>query len=331
MKAAFYRSYGAARDVLEFGDMPDPRPGPGEVVVDLAFSGVNPSDVKARAGARAGATDLPFSPIIPHSDGAGTISATGDGVAQDRLGQQVWVWNGQWRRANGTAATKIALPEAQAVPLPDGIGLATGASLGIPGLTAGHVVFSGGEIRDQTVLIHGGAGTVGFLAVQLARWGGARVIATASPPNVDRVKDAGACAVLDYSDPDLAAQILDANAGNPVTRIIDPEFGENAQTNAHVIAENGRINAYGSAHNMTPELPFYSLMFKSVTLEMALVYILTHRARAGAIDRLHRALTQGALTCPVHLTVPLPDISTAHECVEEGRRKGSVLIDMAAP
>lgn len=330
MKAITYRSFGPAAEVLTLEQMEPPRPGAGEVLVDVALSGVNPSDVKARAGARAGVTELPYPVIVPHSDGSGVISAVGDGVDPARIGQRVWLWNGQWRRAMGTCAEQIALPSAQAVPLPQGVNLETGAVLGIPGLTASHVVFSGGPVTDQTVLVHGGAGTVGYLAVQLAKWGGARVIATAGGGAADRVRDAGADAVLDYAEPDLAAAILDANKGQPVNRIVEVEFGVNAATDAAVIAENGRINAYGSAKAMAPELPFYPFMFKAVTLEMALVYLLTPSQRAAAIDQLHAALAAGALRIPVQKTYTLDQSAAAHEAVEKGGRHGAILVETGA-
>ncbi len=326
MKAITYSAFGNAPDVLKLQDLPDVSPAPGDVTVDLAFSGVNPSDVKARAGSRPGVTKPAFPAIVPHSDGSGVISAVGEGVPKSRLGQRVWIWNGQWNRALGTAATQITLPSDQAVALPDAVSLETGAVLGIPGLTASHAVFSGGEIEGQTILIHGGAGTVGYLAVQLAKWAGARVISTAHPRNHERVRQAGAETVLDYSDPDLAQQILAADDGVPINRIVDVEFGRNVETNTAVIAENGRINAFGSAQEMSPTLPFYPLMFKAVTLELILIYLLPPAPRSAAINRLHAALEDGSLICPVETILPLQDCAYAHDLVQTGNRNGAVLL-----
>lgn len=326
MKAITYRAFGPARDVLQTEELECPPPGPGEVTVDLAFSAVNPSDVKARAGARAGMTELPWPAIVPHSDGAGVISALGEGVDPARLGQRVWIWNGQWQRPFGTAAGQITLPEAQAVELPAQVPLETGAVLGIPGLTACHTVFSGGEVAGKTVLVHGGGGSVGALAVQFARWGGAKVIATCSPADRDRVLALGAAAALDYCDPDLAGAILDANGGQPVDHIVEVEFGANAETDAAVIRESGRITAYGSARVMQPQLPFYPLMFKNVTLEMALVYLLAPAQRRAAESRLSRALEDGALQVPPPAVFAMEEAAAAHEAVEQGGRRGAVLI-----
>ena len=116
MKAAWYERNGPAREVLQVGDLPDPVPGPGEVLVRIHVSGVNPSDVKSRAGARGG---MAFPRIVPHSDGAGVIEAVGPGIENARIGERVWLWNGQWRRPFGTAAERIALPGEQAVKLPE--------------------------------------------------------------------------------------------------------------------------------------------------------------------------------------------------------------------
>ena len=243
-----------------------------------------------------------------------------------RLGQRVWIWNGQWQRAYGTAATEIRLSQEQAVPLPDGVSLETGAVLGIPGLTACHTVFSGGDVKGKTVLVQGGAGTVGYLAVQLAKWGGAHVIATCAPAARERVLVAGADAVLSYRAADLSDQILAANGGRPVDRIVEVEFGLNAAVDAEVIAPNGRITAYGSAKMMEPSLPVYPLMFKAVTLEMALIYLLPAQERQAAITRLHRALVEGGLSVPVEKVFPMDQAAAAHEVVEKGGRSGAILL-----
>ncbi|OYW84276.1 MAG: hypothetical protein B7Z20_11135, partial [Sphingobium sp. 32-64-5] len=179
MRAVWYEAIGSAADVLRFGEMETPQPGPGEVRVRLHASGVNPSDVKTRIGARA---PIAFPRVIPHSDGAGEIDAVGEGVSAARIGQRVWVWNAAWRRPFGTCAEYICLPEAQAVALPQGTSFEAGACLGIPASTACHAVFADGDVSGQTVLVTGGAGAVGHYAIQLARWGGARVIATVSGP-----------------------------------------------------------------------------------------------------------------------------------------------------
>src|ERR1700737_3084706 len=133
MRAAYYERNGAARDVLRIGDLEIPQPARGEVRVRLRTSGVNPSDVKSRAGRT---RKIAFPRVIPHSDGAGEIDCVGPGVSPARVGERVWVWNGQWRRPFGTAAEAITVAAEQAVPLPANVGMEAAACLGIPAYTA---------------------------------------------------------------------------------------------------------------------------------------------------------------------------------------------------
>ncbi|MEM6624043.1 MAG: NADPH:quinone reductase [Pseudomonadota bacterium] len=327
MRAITYSRFGAAADVLTLQDLQTPTPQPGDVLVRLKTSGVNPSDVKARAGGRPGMTEPPYPLIIPHSDGAGVIDAVGKGVDPARVGQRVWVWNGQWRRAYGTAAEYIALPSDQAVPLPETVSFEIGAVLGIPGLTATHSVLGGGSVDGKTVLVSGGAGTVGRLAVQIAVASGARVLATArGAEGMEAARTAGAEDVFDYSDEDLAAQILDATGGGLVDRIVEVEFGKNAETNTAVVAEGGTIAAFGSAQDMAPALPFYPLMFKAVTIDLVLVYLLQPKIRSVAIDHLNVMLEKGALDVRIADVVDLADCATAHDMVATGKRSGAVLL-----
>ncbi len=170
MRAAYYEKNGAAREVLTRRRGRDPAPGPGEVRVKLATSGVNPSDVKARGGAT---RKIAFPRVIPHSDGAGEIDLVGDGVDRARVGERVWTWNGQWKRAFGTCAEYVVLPQAQAVRLPDHVSFEAGACLGIPAMTAYHAVAVAGADAGVTLLIAGGAGAVAHYAIQFAKARGA--------------------------------------------------------------------------------------------------------------------------------------------------------------
>ena len=325
MRAAFYRRFGPAAEVIELGEVETPAPAPGEVRVRLSYSGVNPSDAKARGGTRPGVTKPPFAQVIPHSDGAGVIDAVGDGVEEARIGQPVWIWNGAWQRAFGTAAEFICLPEQQAVALPDGIDARIGATLGIPALTAAQTVFGGGDVTGKTVLVSGGAGAVGHNAVQLAKWGGARVIATCSAGALDRVRAAGADAVFDYAATDLAARISEAANGG-IDRAVEVEFGVNAPLLAEVMNPLGTIAAYGSGKDMSPELPFGAFLFKALKLDITLIYLLDAQAREHVITRLHAALTAGALSPEIDRVLPLDACAEAHEAVMTPGRSGAVLL-----
>ena len=329
MKAVSYTAFGPASDVLELCDLPTPEPAAGEVLVRVTLSGVNPSDVKARAGNRPGVTKPAFPRIVPCSDGAGVIEAVGVGVDPARVGQRVWLWNGQWQRAFGTSAEYIALPSEQAVALPKGVSDEVGAVMGIPGLTAVYTVLGAGPVAGKTVLVSGGAGMVGHLAVQVAKASGAKVIATCSPAKADIARACGADAVLDYKAPDLAQQIIAANGGKLIDHAVELEFGVNVSTLAEVMAPNSRITAYGSAQVPSPQVPFLNMMFKAITLEMALVYILTPEQRRKAVGDVTRLLQDGALVPRIAPVFAMADAAKAHEAVEQNARDGAVLVRMS--
>ncbi len=324
MRAVWYEETGAADAVLRFGVVDDPLPGPGEVRVRVCASGVNPSDVKARSGARG---PIPFAKVIPHSDGAGEIDIVGAGVDAERLGTRVWVWNAAWKRANGTCAQYVCLPADQAIPLPRNTSWEAGACLGIPASTACHAVFADGDISGQTVLVTGGAGAVGHYAIQLARWGGAHVVATVSGDEKAKIASAaGAHAVINYRTGDTAAAILDATGGRRIDRIVEVEFGGNLAVSGAVLAAGGVIAAYGSMADPSPQLPFYSLMFNHTTLRMMLVYALAASERNNVVTRLNAALEAGALQHLIAARFALDETAKAHEAVEAGTMIGNAVI-----
>lgn len=326
MRATWYERNGAARDVLTVGEMPDPVAGPGEVVVRIHASGVNPSDVKSRQGTRG---PMAFPRVIPQSDGAGIIAAVGEGVAASRIGQRVWIYNAQWQRPFGTAAELVALPASMAVPLPEGVGFTEGACLGIPASTAHHAVFADGPVARKTVLVTGGAGAVGHYAIQLARWGGARVLATASSEEkAAHAQEAGAEAVFNYRTEDVAAKVMASTAGAGVDRIVEVDFGANLAVTEKVLKPHGIVAAYASMAAPNPPLPFYPLMFKAATIRTVLVYILTAEERKQTLADLTRAMEQRALRHALAKTFPLHDIAAAHEAVESGKVMGNVVVEI---
>jgi NADPH2:quinone reductase len=329
MRAAVYSRAGPARDVLSGVERPQPTPGPGEVRVRLAWSGVNPSDVKSRAGTRN--PTLPFPEITPHSDGAGEIDAVGAGVDAGRIGQRVWVWNGAWGRAHGTAAGWIVLSAAQAVPLPDGVPLEVGACLGIPALTAAHAVLMHGGVAGQSVLVAGGAGAVGHYAVQMAKLAGARqVIATvSSEAKAELARAAGADAVIDYRREDIASRVRELTDRAGVERIIEVDFAANVAQDFGAIARGGRIAVYGSGK---PDIavPFVPAILENVEVSFFIVYHLSERERDAAVRQLTLWLAAGALQHNIALRLPLASIAEAHEAVESGRVTGNVVLDVTS-
>jgi len=321
MQAAWWERNGPAREVLELGEMPTPQPAPGEVLVRVMASGVNPSDVKSRIG-RAPV----FPRIIPHSDGAGVIAAVGPGVDPVRAGERVWLWNGQWQRAHGTAAEFIALPAAQAVPLPANTSFEAGACLGIPALTALHGLLTDGGIAGQAVLVQGGAGAVGHYAIQFARLLGARrIIATvSSAAKAEHARAAGADLVLNYREDDVAARIRAVEPAG-VERIIEVDVAGNAALDAAVLAHGGMIAVYGS-NKPVAELAFMPNIARGIGWRFYIVYNLTAAERARSVATLNAWMEAGLMRHAVAETLPLSRIADAHEAVEQGRLIGNLVL-----
>lgn len=327
MQAAFYERTGPASDVLRIEELPDPVPGPGEVRVRVAWSGVNPSDVKARAGART--KSLPFPRIIPHSDGAGVIDQVGQEVPLGRIGERVWVWNAAWMRPFGTAARYVTLPSEQAVALPETTDLAAGACLGIPALTAYHAIMVNGGVSGKNILVAGGAGAVGHYAIQLAKRKGARqVIATVSgPEKAALAREAGADLVLNYKTDDLLSATQDATDGRGVDRIVEVDLAANIQTDIALLRPYGEVIVYGSGEADIP-VPFSPAIRKGVHLYFFIVYNLPPEVRKLAIDDLSGLLEGNRLIHNIAARLPLAQIAEAHDLVESGRARGNVVLEI---
>ncbi len=334
MKAALYRSKGAARDVLEIADVEKPVPQTGEVLVRLHFSGINPSDVKMRQGLSLGGMAMAYDYVIPHSDGSGIIEAICPSIKTHNIDDPVYVFNGGFKRAFGTAAEYITLPAQQVAQMPTTASLSPAASLshgacfGIPLMTAVHAMTRAPSLDGKRVLISSGGGVVGRYCIEVARALGAKTIITtaASPQSQQTAANAGADIILDYNSPSLAADIMDSCGG--IDHAAEAEFGSNIDTLAAVMAEGGTIAAYGSALNKTPNLPFYDFMFKNVSLHMMLVYLLDTQTRSQHIKLIESLLDEGHITENIAQIFPLDSIVEAHETVERGGKSGSVLIEM---
>ncbi|MDH3735035.1 MAG: NADPH:quinone reductase [Gemmatimonadota bacterium] len=328
MKAIWYERTGAAAEVLEFGDVDAPSADEGEVLVRVATSGVNPSDTKRRDGWIG--LEMPHSRIIPHSDGGGVIEAVGAGVSADRIGERVWLWNAQnGARAFGTAAEYTAVPSELAVALPGGVDFATAAGLGVPGCTAHYAVFGDGPVGGQTLLVQGGAGAVGHLAVQLATLGGARVIATVSSEVKGALaREAGADAVVDYTEGDAAGTVLELTEGAGVDRIVEVDLAANLTTDIAVLRENGRIASYSSTSNPVLPVSYYPLAFKDVRIHFLQGYLLPAADRRAAIRDLTTWLAAEQLQVRIGARFPLAGTAAAHEAQEDGSVTGKIIVEI---
>ena len=327
MKAAFYREYGPARQVLKLGDLPDPQPGPGEVRVRMRLSGINPSDCNRRAGIR----DRPGYPlIIPHNDGAGEIDAVGASLSPERIGEQVWIWSAQRARPFGTAAEYVTLPSAQAVRLPEGTSLEAGACIGIPAMTAYFSLFADGPIEGLDVLVTGGAGAVGLYAVQFARLAGARTLVTtvSGAAKAKIVAEAGAPVIVNYRTEDVAARIKRVTEGRGIDRISEVDFGGNLATTLAVMNMSCAIGSYASRGAPDPSLPFYPLVFKNVVLRFLQCHAMPDTLRAEGAQMVARWCEDDRLVHPIPTILPIEEIAQAHEMVESGSVIGKVMLEI---
>lgn len=327
MRAAWYERTGDP-DVLVVGELPDPVPAAGEVRVRIAVAGINPRDVKRRAGSGGRVMEHPL--VVPGDDGAGVVDAVGTGVSADRVGRPVWVHSANHLRPLGTSAEYVTVPAAQAIPLPDGVSFVEGACLGVPALTAHRCVFADGPVEGRTVLVTGGAGAVGRYAVQMAALAGAEVIATASTPDKRRAaSDAGARHVVDRRRTDAAETVSRLVGPGGVDRVVDVAFGANLALSSAVVGLNATIATYGSDAEPEPVLPFYPLMRRGVTIRTVLVFVMPAPALAAAIRDVTAHLEAGRLTHLVAEQYPLGNIAAAHRAVERGSHLGRILLAVA--
>jgi NADPH2:quinone reductase len=332
--AVSYSNFGEARDVLTLGPQAVAAPRAGEVVVRIHATGVNPSDVKKRTGW--GSFQPPAEPIIPHSDGAGVVEAVGEGVSRDWIGRRVWLFNAQGAASYGgsgpeagTAATYSVLPLSHVVPLPDNVSFEIGACLGVPARTAHYVTFCDGPVAGKIVLVQGGAGAVGELAVQFASAAGATVITTvSSPEKAEIARKAGAAHVIDRHKEDVVAAVR-AIAPEGVDRIIEVDFGANAAIDARVLRLGGQIASFSSPSNRTPAIPYYPLQFTNAQIRLAPIFMISKADSDRGLADINFALSMGTLRPTLAAVYGLDEIATAHEHVETARTPGNVVVRIA--
>ncbi|MGL6063425.1 MAG: NADPH:quinone reductase [Bradyrhizobium sp.] len=319
---------GPAAEVLTYGEMPTPVAAPGEVRIKLEASGINPADVGRRGG---GYREMEYPRVIPNSDGAGIIDQVGDGVSRLKIGQRVWLFNGQRNgRAFGTAAEYIALAEHLVTPLPDNLSFAQGATLGIPAMTAWTCLFCDGPVAGKTVLVTGGAGAVGHYAVQLAKWGGAKVIATVSAAaKAEQARLAGADLVVNYRTDDVVAKAMAFTGGRGVDRVVDVDFGGNIGTTLKLMGMNSTIAVYATNGDRTPTVPMRELMEKCIALRALVLFALPPPLLVAAQADISKWLASGTRIHNIAGQYALSDTAQAHLAVEKGDKLGTVIVDCA--
>jgi NADPH2:quinone reductase len=341
VKAITYTQTGDA-SVLVLRDREVAKPGPGEVLVRVVISGVNPTDWKRRAGPRPGEA-LEFPEVVPNQDGAGVVDAVGSDVHDISVGDRVWVYLAQAGRPTGTAQEYVVLPTSRVVALPDGASFEVGASLGVPAMTAHRALTVSedwpdrlypGALEGATVLVAGGAGAVGHAAIQLAVWAGATVITTVSGPEKGALATAaGAHHVVNYKIDDAAAAIKGI-VPDGVDMVVEVAPGGNAALNAAVISPRASIAVYANDGGGKVELDLFSQMTANARYQFILLYTVGERALANARDDVSAAAGAGALAVGETAGLPLHrfsllDAAAAHDAVQGGVT-GKVLIDVGA-
>jgi NADPH2:quinone reductase len=325
MLAARYPTVGADSGVIRVERVARPEPQPGEVLVEVVASGVNPTDWKVRESPAGDAPPW----VVPNQDGAGVIVAVGAGVARERVGERVWLWLAQWQRPSGTAAEYVALPAERAVALPDEASFDLGAGLGVPALTAHRCLFANGPLGpEDRVLVQGGAGAVGHAAIELARFAGARVVATvSSEEKASLATAAGAELVIDYTREDVADRVRGWCADG-VRRIVEVDVSRNLELDAAVIGAGGAIVCY--AVSPEPARMPRALMVANARIEFMLLYTIPDEAKLAGVEYVSRALAAGALSELPATRFGLEQTAAAHDAVERAA-VGKVLIDVRPP
>ena len=266
--------------------------------------------------------------IIPHSDGAGVIERVGPGVDPSRVGERVWIWNGQWKRPFGTAATHIAVPSEQAVRLPDDTPFDAGACLGIPALTAHRAVTIDGSPEGQIVLVSGGAGAVGHYAIQFAKLlGAAQVIATvSSSKKAEQTKAAGADEIINYKTEAVPDRVREITRGRSVDRVVEVDIAGNASLVPKIIAKDGLCAAYGS-NAAQACFDFGPMILSGAAVRFFIVYELSAAAREHGVSDLIRWMEEGRVKHAIATTMPLERTAEAHELLEQGKVIGNIVLE----
>jgi NADPH2:quinone reductase len=337
MRAVVYRQPGGP-DVLELVERPIPEPGPGEVRVRVAFSGVNPTDWKARTTNQPGPDGQ-----TPHHDGAGTVEAVGQGVDPVLIGERVWIWEAAYQRPFGTAAEFTVVPVRDVVLLGAQPSFEVGAALGVPFLTAHRCLtvaeslpdrLGPGTLTDHTVLVQGGAGAVGNAAIQLAHWAEATVIATvSSPQKAQLAAAAGASHVVNYRQQDVVTEVKKI-APHGVDTVVEVAVTQNAAVDAQVLGLHGAVAIFAGTEGDQMTVPVRSQMALNTRWQFVLLYSVPARAKEVAVEDVNAAVLDGAARVgdeaglPLHV-FPLDRTDDAHRAVQDGV-VGKVLVDVTA-
>ena len=324
MRAAWHTKFGPAEEVLEIGILDIPVPATGEVLIRVYASGINPLDVKKRAGLRG---SLKVERAIPHYDGAGIIEAVGEGVDSQRIGQRVWLFEGQYNCWLGTAAEYTCISESRAILLPDSVSFSEGACLGIPALTAHRAVCADGSVNGKTVLVTGAAGAVGGYAVQFAALLGATVIGTVSTDKKAMIaKSNGAKHVINYKTENVIERVKELTNGEGVDRVVEVELGGNMPVTSRVLNKNAVIAAYASMSVPEAPLPFYPLLSTGPSIQIVACFTVPEADKIQGAKDISSWMAADQLQHNIGATYALEEIIIAHQSVENGLLTGGAVL-----
>jgi NADPH2:quinone reductase len=318
MKSIRIQAFGEP-EVMELKDIPDPAPGPGQVLVRIHAAGVNPVDTYIRSGMYHIKPDLPYTPGV---DGAGIVESVGEGVTGVRPEQRVHVSGS----LSGTYAEKVLCETQQVHPLPDHLTFEQGAAVGIPYAAACYALFHRARAAaGETVLIHGATGGVGTAAVQFAVASGMTVMGTGgTEEGRDMVLAQGAHHVLDHHDPAYRNTILELTMGRGVDVVLEMLANVNLGNDLALLAPNGRIVVIGSRG--TVEIDPRDAMTRNAEILGMIVMNASEEEQTKIRAAIATGLRNGDLRPVVGKELPLADAPRAHHMIMESRALGKIVL-----
>ncbi|MFI2761047.1 NAD(P)H-quinone oxidoreductase [Streptomyces echinatus] len=311
-------------EALVWDEVPDPVPGEGEVLVEVAASAVNRADILQRQGFY---NPPPGASPYPGLECSGTIAALGPGVSGWAVGDQVCAL-----LAGGGYAEKVAVPAGQLLPVPEGVGLTRAAALPEVVCTVWSNVFMVAHLRpEETLLVHGGSSGIGTMAIQLAKALGARVAVTAgTKEKLDQCAELGADVLINYREQDFVAEIKQATGGAGADVILDNMGAKYLDRNVQALAVNGRLAIIGMQGGAKGELNIGALLNKRAAISATSLRArpLGEKAAIVAAVREHvwPLLATGQIRPVVDRELPMAEAAEAHRLVEASGHVGKVLL-----
>ncbi len=308
-------------EVLSYVELDDPRPGPGQALVDVKAIGVNYTDVYTRSGLNPPAS----LPAIPGVEAAGVVSAIGEGVSEVAPGDTV-----AYSGVPSSYAEKVVAPASRLIRLPDGLDAEAGAAAMLQGMTAHYLCYATYPLKSgETALIHAGAGGVGLLMIQMASRIGARVITTVSTPaKVELVKEAGAEFVINYTERDFAKETMEITDGAGVEVVYDSVGKTTFDGSVSCLKQRGYMVLFGQASGPVPPVPVAVLNAKSLFLTRPglVAYTQTREELEQRAGDVLGWVSSGDLRLRIHERFPLENAAEAHRQLESRITTGKLLL-----